>query len=233
MGVFMIQSALRGIVEAAKEVDTAMTELKKVTFETGDTYDKFLDNAGSRAQKIGATLKDTVSATADFARLGYNIEEATGLADSALIYKNVGDDVDTIDDATKAIISTMQGFNMEASQSMEIVDKFDWVADNFASSAGDIGAIVQRSAAAMSAAGNDLSQTIALGVAANEVQQDAETVGTALKTMSMRLRGSKTDMESMGLDTEGMATSVSKLRDEIMSLSGVDIMLNEDKNCSQ
>ncbi len=60
---------------------------------------------------------------------------------------------------------------------MQIVDKFDWVADNFASSAGDIGQIVQRSAAAMSAAGNDLSQTVALGVAANEVQQDAATVG--------------------------------------------------------
>lgn len=46
--------------------------------------------------------------------------------------------------------------------------------------------------------------------------------------MSMRLRGSKTDVESAGLDAEGMATSVSKLRDEIQSLSGVDIMLNED-----
>lgn len=56
---------------------------------------------------------------------------------------------------------------------MDIVDKFDWVADNYASSAGDIGNIVQRSAAAMSAAGNTLDQTIALGVAANEVQQDA------------------------------------------------------------
>lgn len=109
MGVFAIQSALRGIVTSAKEVDTAMTELKKVTFESGDVYDKFLANAGGRAQDIGATLRDTVSATADFARLGYNIDEATKLADSALIYKNVGDDVDTIDDATKAIISTMQG----------------------------------------------------------------------------------------------------------------------------
>lgn len=30
------------------------------------------------------------------------------------------------------------------------------------------------------------------------------------------------------VDTEGMATSVSKLRDEIMSLSGVDIMLDDE-----
>ena len=37
----------------------------------------------------------------------------------------------------------------------------------------------------MAAAGNDLDQTIALGVAANEVQQDADTVGTALKTKKL------------------------------------------------
>lgn len=45
--------------------------------------------------------------------------------------------------------------------------------------------------------------------------------------MSMRLRGSKTDLEDAGLDADGMASSVSKLRDEIMSLSGVDIMLDD------
>lgn len=45
----------------------------------------------------------------------------------------------------------------------------------------------------------------------------------------MRLRGSETDVENAGLDAEGMATSVSKLRDELMSLSGVDIMIDKDK----
>lgn len=106
-------------------------------------------------------------------------------------------------------------------------EKLVW-ANNYASSAGDIGDITMRSAASMAAAGNTLDETIALGVTANEVQQDADTVGTALKTMSMRLRGSKTDLESAGLDADGMASSVSKLRDEIKSLSGVDIMENDD-----
>ena len=46
--------------------------------------------------------------------------------------------------------------------------------------------------------------------------------------MSMRLRGSKTDVEDAGLDADGMASSVSKLREELISLSGVDIMLNND-----
>lgn len=63
---------------------------------------------------------------------------------------------------------------------MGIVDEFNEVSNNYASSAGDIGEITQRSAAAMAAAGSSLEETIALGVTANTVAQDADTVGTAL-----------------------------------------------------
>lgn len=58
--------------------------------------------------------------------------------------------------------------------------------------------------------------------------QDPTVVGTALKTISMRIRGAKTELADAGLETEGMAESTAKLREEIMALSGVDIML--DKN---
>ena len=45
--------------------------------------------------------------------------------------------------------------------------------------------------------------------------------------MAMRIRSTKSDMEAAGEDTEGMAESVSKLRNEIKSLTGVDIMLDD------
>lgn len=172
-GVYMIQTALREIFQSSLQVDTAMTELKKVTDLTASGYNDFLEGAQERAKKLGATLTEVINATADYARLGYSVPQATLLADSALIYQNVGDDVENIDDATSALISTMQGFGIAAEDSMSIVDKFNNVSNNYASSAGDIGEMVKRSAAAMSAAGNSLEQTIALGVGANEVQQDA------------------------------------------------------------
>lgn len=46
--------------------------------------------------------------------------------------------------------------------------------------------------------------------------------------MSMRIRGAETELEEAGLDTEGMAESTAKLREEILALSGVDIMLDDD-----
>lgn len=49
-----------------------------------------------------------------------------------------------------------------------------------------------------------------------------------MKTISMRVRGASTELMEAGLDADGMAESVAKLREEIKALSGVDIMLNND-----
>lgn len=46
--------------------------------------------------------------------------------------------------------------------------------------------------------------------------------------MSMRIRGASTELQEAGLDTEGMAESTAKLRKEMLALSGVDIMQDEN-----
>ena len=53
---------------------------------------------------------------------------------------------------------------------------------------------------------------------------------TALKTVSMYLRAAKTDAEEAGESTDGMANSVSELREELLALTGnkVDIQINEN-----
>ena len=50
-------------------------------------------------------------------------------------------------------------------------------------------------------------------------------MGTALKTTSLRLRGTDTKvLEEEGLDSEGAVTSKSKLQGKVKALSGVDIL---------
>lgn len=53
---------------------------------------------------------------------------------------------------------------------------------------------------------------------------------TALKTVSMYLRAAETEAEEAGESTDGMASSVSELRDKLLDLTGnrVDIQLDED-----
>ena len=224
----MAEQTMRKMFNAVVDIDAAMTELKKVTDETDSEYSKFLDNATVRARSLGATLKDTINASADMARLGYNIQEASNLADSAIVYKNVGDGIENIDEASSSIISTMQAFNIEAKNSMQIVDKFNKAGNEFAISSGGVGDALLNSASALAAAGNNIDESIGLITAANEVVQDPQKVGTTLKTVSMFLRAAKTDAEAAGESTEGMADSISKLRTEILQLTGgrVDIQLD-------
>ena len=226
--IYQIINAFKQMYHNVYNVNTAMTELKKVTDETDETYDEFLDNAGKKAQKLGTTISELVESTADFARLGFSFSESESLAEVANIYAVVGDEVEDIDTATKSIISTMAAFKIEANDAITIVDKFNSVGNNFAISSGGIGEALQRSASSLAAANNTLDESIALITAANTVVQDADSVGTAFKTISMRIRAAKTELEAAGLETDGVAESTATLREEILALSGVDIMLDDN-----
>lgn len=230
IGVHALQQSLQGIYQNVLEVDTAMTELKKVTEETSSTYDKFLDNATTRAKTFGASVADIVNATADAARLGLNLEDASALADASVVYKNVGDGITSIGDASSSVISTMKAFNIEAQNSMGIVDEFNEVGNKFAISSAGVGDALLRSASALAAGGNSLEESIGLITAANDVVQNPDSVGTAMKTVSMYLRATKTELEEAGESTEGMAATISELRSELLALTHekVDIQLDAD-----
>ena len=182
-------SMLRTGIGYVKEIDLAMTELKKVTDETASTYDKFMNSAYSSAGKVGATVSDFTNATANFARLGYSMDESANMAETAIVYKNVADGINDIDTATSSIISTLKAFNVESTDTMSIADKFNEVGNKFAITSAGIGDALTRSASALAAGGNTLDESIALITGANSVVQDPDVVGTALKTLSLRIRG--------------------------------------------
>lgn len=127
MGWQSILQQVRKGIEHVRQIDLALTELKKVTNETGAAYDNFLQKASKSAGVIGSTVADFTNATADFARLGYNISEAAELAKVASVYKNVGDGIENVEQASESIISTMKAFGIEANNAMGIVDRFNEV----------------------------------------------------------------------------------------------------------
>lgn len=223
-----IRTQVRKMYANVLELDTAMTELKKVTDETNDAYDKYLTNAINKSKELGATVTDVVNATAAYARLGFSMQDATDVGNASIVYKQVADDIDNIEDANKSIISTMKAYGVSVEDVMTIVDKFNAVSNNLPISAGGIGEALQNSASALAVAGNDLSESLGIIVAGNDVVQDPNSVGTGVKTLSLRIRGARVELEKAGLDTDGMADSISKLRDKIKDLSGVDIMLDEN-----
>ena len=221
-----MQEALRIVYQNVVEIDTAVTELRKVSEYTGKSLEEYMGRAAEQAQKLGVSISDYVNSTADWKRLGYSDEDAENLATYSTLLRNVGDNIDDVNTSSSYLISTLQGFGLLADQAEDVVNKIDAVANTQPVTAKDLGEILTRSSAAMSSANNTLEETIALGTAANAVIQDADTVGTTLKSLSMYLRAAKSDAENAGIEVDGMANSVSELRTELKSLTGVDIMLD-------
>lgn len=217
---------LKQMVSVVKELNTGMTNLKRVSEETESTYQKFMTSAANQARDLGSTMQQVIDATTDFSRLGYNLKEASELANNALMYSNVGDlDINT---ATDDIVSSMKAFNITAEDSIKIVDTFNTLGNKYALASADVGQGLRESASALATANNTMEESAAMITAITEITQDSASAGNALKTLSMRLRGASSSLEAAGEDTDGMCNSVSKLREKIKGLAGVDIMLDED-----
>jgi hypothetical protein len=93
---FGMTRAIKGVVYDVKELDKAMTSLYKVTDETDVKYNSFLQGAFQNSQKLGQSVSNLVEQTAQWAKLGYNIDEASKLAQTSSVYSNVGE----VDNAT-------------------------------------------------------------------------------------------------------------------------------------
>lgn len=227
-GVAMVKQGLREVYDNVLELDTAVTELKKVSKMTGDEMNEYLDRTATNARELGANISDLVSSTADWKRLGYTDKDSEELARVSALMANVGDQIDNATTASSYLISTMQGFGLVADDAECLLDCMNQIANTEPVSMNDLGIIMQKSSAAMSAAGNTYQETLSLAAAVNGVLQDSESSGTYLKTLSMYLRASKTDAENAGIATDGMASSVSELRSELKQLAGVDIMKDDN-----
>lgn len=192
------------MMTAVKDVDAAKIELTKVSDAPTSQLSDYWNEAAESAKKYGATISDVISSTADWSRLGYNLQDSKYLSDMTTLYQKVGDNM-TQETASENLVSTLQGFKLKAKDAGSIVDKFNEVANTEAIDTKGIGEALQRSAASFNAAHTDLSSAIALVTATNAVVQDPSRVGNMWKTVSMRLRNGDT-------------------RDKILDLTGYDIM---------
>ena len=171
-----LSRGFRQLLENVKDLDTAMVNLRKVTDESEATYSDVFKNATESAKELHTEITNIIEATAEYAKLGYNINEAQELAKASVVYQNVGE-ISSAEEASQSIISTMKAFGIEAENVMEIVDKFNLVGNNFSISAEGVGQALQRSASSLATANNSLSESIALVVSANNVLQNPQTVG--------------------------------------------------------
>lgn len=217
-----IIGSLRKVYSNVSDINKAMTQLRIITQQSEAAYKAFGERAASTAKEIGRSITDVISSAETWARLGYSLDESATLAGATGVFANVAAVSES--EATSALTSVLKAYDYEAGDAMHIVDILTQVGQKYAISASELGTALEKGGAALATANNSLEESVALMAAGNAAVQNADTVGTALKTTTLRLAGSKAELEEMGEDVDDLASSTSKMRKEILALSGVDIM---------
>ncbi len=216
---------VRKMCEAVYDIDTAMTNLYKVTDETADKYNDFLDNSSNKAKELGSSMSDLITQTSEWAKLGFSLDESSKLAETSMIYSNVGE-VDN-ETAVQDIVTSIKAFNIEASNSIDVVDKLNKLGNEFATDAKSLGEGLRNSASSMAVAGNDINQTLAILTGGGEITQNVQELGNGLRVVSMRLRGMKGELQSIGEEYEDIE-SISKIQTQIYNLTGGKVNIFRD-----
>lgn len=215
------------MAQAVIDIDTAMTNLYKVTDETSNKYNKFLSNAGKTAKDVGRDISSYITQTSEWAKLGYSMDSSANLAKISSIYSNVGE----VDDKTAVsdLVTVMKAYDIQYDDALSIVDKYNKLGNEFATSAKDLGEGMSHAASMMSLGGTDLNKALAMLTGGAEITQSAGELGNALKIGQMRIQGMKGDLEALGEESEGLE-SVSKIQTHILNLTKgqVNIMDSAD-----
>ena len=167
---YKIIGTIRQVISSVQQLNASMVEMSKTAGTSIQTIESKFQDFYKISLETGGTINDTIKATTDWIRNGFDIPQSEELARVAQIYKNVGYGVD-INSANEYLISILRGFNMQADQAMTIIDKINEVGNNFPIDQRGIGEALQRSSASFAAANTDLSQSIALITAAKQYWQ--------------------------------------------------------------
>lgn len=209
--------SLKDMAQNVLDIDTAMTSLKKVTDETSDRYDQFLKKSASSAKELKRSISGIIEQSAEWAKLGYSIDEAEELAKLSSVYANVADVTNTT--AVSDMVSTMKAFAIESEDAATIIDAMNQLGNQFATDAASLGEGLSRAASSMNVAGADLHETLAMLTGGAEITQSAGEFGNFLKVSSMRIRGMTGELEALGEEVDDSVESISKVQTQILNLT--------------
>ena len=234
MGITMVTASIareiRGLFTDVAELDTALVDLRKTFKGTSEDLEEFYYDANDIAKQLGVTTKEVISQASAWSRLGFSTKEAAiEMSKMSSIFASISPDMDT-EEATDGLLSIIKAFDVDVNDVLDgVISKVNKVGNEFGTSNGEVVNMLTRSSSAMKEANNTLEETIALETAAVEITRDAESVGTAYKTLSMRLRGYDETTEEYSNDVEVLSGKIADLTKTASTPGGISLFTDETK----
>lgn len=203
-------SSVRQMISVSIELDTQLTNLQIASGYTREQTEQLLRSYSDLAQELGSTTSQVSAAADSWLRQGYNIQETNDLITNSMVLSKVGQ-LDSAE-ATQYLTSAMKGYNVEASESLEIVDKLSAVDMQAAVSAGGLAEAMSRTASSAQLAGISMNQLIGYATVIGETtQRSMETVGESLRSIFSRMgsiQAGRLEDPETGEDLSNVETSL-------------------------
>ena len=220
--IYQVFDVFKQGLNIIKDLDDALTEMQKVSDQSYESLKAYQKESFVMANEVGTTGEQIQQSTADFLRLGESFDQAKESAKAANILFNVSE-FDSIDEATESLIAMSSAY--KELDKMEINDKLNNIGNNYSIATDGLATALQKSASALTTAGNDIDEAIALITAGNAVVQDPDSVGAGVRTIALRLVGTeaaKAELEEIGEDTSDfIVQTASKINEEFKAFTAV------------
>lgn len=157
------------------DIDKKMTDLKKVMSEDTD-FGKVFEDATHSAETFGQSISSTLDAYNEFAKQGFKGDELQYLSNAGLVASNVGDI--EAKKASEYMTASLLQWEMQAKDSMSIIDKWNELSNDYATSVEQLAQGQAKAGATARAMGLDFDQLNAMiGLVTASTRQSGHEVG--------------------------------------------------------
>lgn len=178
--------AIQNAIKYIHEMDDAVTSLSKVVEFSNEQLKDMTKSAIDLGKELGKSSVEIMKGMAEFGRVTKDMHEIIELTRVATMASNVTDL--SVAEAAKALTSSMINFQIAAKDSMQILDQWNELQNNFrvsaedlASAIGQVGSVARQSGTSIqSLEGYVTALTSSMGISGDEA-------GTALKSMMSRV----------------------------------------------
>lgn len=180
--VNQLREGLRYIIDLNKE----MTNIQLVSGSSDAEIANLAKGYNTLAKEMGATTLEVAKGSVEFIRQGKTAEETAILIRSSMMMSKLGNM--EASDATEKLTSIMNGFKIEAEDTVGIVDRLVGLDNSFATSIDEIATSMKYASNVSQQVGIDFNHLAAYVTTISSVtRMSAETIGQALRTMFSRM----------------------------------------------
>lgn len=213
-------NAFTGSIQKAwnytKSLDTSLNDIRIVTEKSADEMERFAKSANKVAKELGASTKSYSNASLIYYQQGLGESDVAARAQTTIKAANVTGQ--SAREVSEQLTAVWNGYKVVAEEAELYVDKLAAVAATTAADLEELSTGMSKVASAASTMGIDIDQLSAqLATIVSVTRQDANLVGTALKTIYSRMG----DLKVSGVDEFG--TSLGDVSGQMRQM-GIEVL---------